>query len=64
LRGWIVAKTFSIDPVSAMPQTLNMSTRRKAKAQRTLWEGVVDVDVRLLWEPWMAEADRLLEMRN
>lgn len=38
-----------------------MSTRRKAKAQRTLWEGVVDVDVRSLWEPWMVEADRLLE---
>ena len=38
-----------------------MSTQRKAKAQRSLWEGVVDVDVRGLWEPWMAEADRLLE---
>ncbi len=38
-----------------------MSTRRKAKAQRSLWEGVVDVDVRSLWEPWMVEADRLLE---
>ena len=38
-----------------------MSTQRKAKAQRTLWEGVVDVDVRSLWEPWMVEADRLLE---
>ena len=24
-------------------------------------EGVVDVDVRSLWEPWMVEADRLLE---
>ena len=38
-----------------------MSTQRKAKPQRTLWEGVVDVDVRSLWEPWMVEADRLLE---
>jgi IS5 family transposase len=38
-----------------------MSTQRKGKAQRTLWEGVVDVDVRSLWEPWMVEADRLLE---
>jgi transposase, IS5 family len=38
-----------------------MSTQRKAKAQRTLWEGVVDLDVRALWEPWMIEADRLLD---
>ncbi|HKD05751.1 MAG TPA: ISNCY family transposase [Bryobacteraceae bacterium] len=38
-----------------------MSIRRKAKAQRTLWEGVVDLDVRSLWEPWMIEADRLLD---
>jgi IS5 family transposase len=38
-----------------------MSTQRKANAQRTLWEGVVDVDVRSLWEPWMTEADQLLE---
>jgi len=38
-----------------------MSTRRKARAQRTLWEGVIDLDVRALWEPWMIEADRLLE---
>src|SRR5215831_5776885 len=37
-----------------------MSTRRKAKAQRTLWEGVMDLDVHALWEPWMVEADRLL----
>ena len=44
-----------------MLHTLIMSTRRKAKAQRSLWEGVVDVDVRSLWEPWMVEADRLLE---
>jgi len=38
-----------------------MSTQRKAKAQRNLWEGVVDVDVRALWEPWMVEVDRWLE---
>jgi transposase, IS5 family len=38
-----------------------MSTRRKAKTQRTLWEGVIDADIRALWEPWMIEADRLLE---
>ena len=38
-----------------------MSTQRKTRAQRSLWEGVIDVDVRGLWEPWMAEADRLLE---
>jgi len=41
-----------------------MSTQRKAKAQRTLWEGVVDLDVRALWEPWMIEADRLLDDEN
>jgi IS5 family transposase len=35
-------------------------TRRK-QGERTLWEGVVDEDVRALWEPWMVEADRLLE---
>ena len=35
-------------------------TRRK-QGQRTLWEGVVDLDVRALWEPWMVEADKLLE---
>src|ERR1700683_1158185 len=34
-------------------------TRRK-QAQQTLWEGVVAEDVRSLWEPWMVEADRLL----
>ncbi|MBV9482142.1 MAG: ISNCY family transposase, partial [Acidobacteria bacterium] len=34
-------------------------TRRKL-GQRTLWEGVVDEDVRSLWEPWMVEADKLL----
>jgi transposase, IS5 family len=35
-----------------------------AKAQRTLWEGVIDLDVRALWEPWMIEADRLLDDEN
>lgn len=35
-------------------------TRRK-QAERMLWEGVVDEDVRALWEPWMVEADKLLE---
>ena len=38
-----------------------MSTHRKAKAQRSLWEGIVDLDVRSLWEPWMREADKILE---
>jgi IS5 family transposase len=38
-----------------------MSTQRKANRQRSLWEGLVDVDVRSLWEPWMVEADQLLE---
>lgn len=38
-----------------------MSTQRKAKAQKSLWEGIVEVDVRSLWEPWMMEADKLLE---
>jgi IS5 family transposase len=35
-------------------------TRRK-QGQRTLWEGIVDEDVRALWEPWMMEADSVLE---
>ncbi len=26
-----------------------------------LWEGMIDEDVRALWEPWMVQADRLLE---
>jgi IS5 family transposase len=26
-----------------------------------LWEGVVDEDVRALWDPWMGEADQLLD---
>ena len=34
-------------------------TRRK-QGQRVLWEGMIDEDVRSLWEPWMLEADRLL----
>ena len=38
-----------------------MSTQRKAQRQRSLWEGVVEVGVRGLGEPWMVEADRLLE---
>src|SRR4051794_23072720 len=41
-----------------------MSTQRKAKAQKTLWGGVMDLDVRALWEPWMIEADRLLDDEN
>jgi transposase, IS5 family len=35
-------------------------TRRK-QSQRMLWEGVVNEDVRALWEAWMVEADKLLE---
>ena len=35
-------------------------TRRK-RSQRTLWEGMVDEDVRALYEPWMIEADGLLD---
>jgi phosphate uptake regulator len=35
-------------------------TRRK-QGQKMLWEGVVDEDVRALWEPWMVEADKLLQ---
>jgi IS5 family transposase len=35
-------------------------TRRKL-GQRVLWEGMIDEDVRSLWEPWMVEADRLLD---
>jgi len=35
-------------------------TRRK-QGQRVLWEGMIDEDVRALWEPWMLQADRLLE---
>lgn len=26
-----------------------------------LWEGMIDEDVRSLWEPWMVQADRLLD---
>jgi IS5 family transposase len=35
-------------------------TRRK-QGQRVLWEGMLDEDVRALWEPWMVQADRLLD---
>ena len=35
-------------------------TRRK-QGQRVLWEGMIDEDVRSLWEPWMIQADRLLD---
>jgi transposase, IS5 family len=35
-------------------------TRRK-QGQRVLWEGMIDEDVRALWEPWMIQANRLLE---
>lgn len=38
-----------------------MSTRRKASPQRSLLEGMVNLDVRTLWEPWMLEADHLLD---
>src|SRR6202165_3132098 len=35
-------------------------TRRK-QGRRVLWEGMIDEDVRALWEPWMIQADRFLE---
>jgi IS5 family transposase len=35
-------------------------TRRK-QPQQTLWEGMIAEDVRALWEPWMVEADQLLD---
>jgi transposase, IS5 family len=35
-------------------------TRRK-QGQRVLWERMIDEDVRSLWEPWMVQADRLLD---
>jgi hypothetical protein len=38
-----------------------MSTQRKAAPQRSIFEEIVNLDVRSLWEPWMAEADQLLE---
>lgn len=34
---------------------------RRKQPQRTLWEGVVNEDVKALWEPWMVEADKLLD---
>jgi hypothetical protein len=42
-----------------MPLSWGMTQRKQR--QRTLWEGIVDEDVRALWEPWMVEADRVLE---
>lgn len=38
-----------------------MRTRRKADPQRSLLEGMVNLDVRTLWEPWMLEADHVLK---
>lgn len=35
-------------------------TRRK-QPQQSLWEGIVAEDVKSLWEPWMVEADKLLD---
>src|SRR5713101_4381441 len=35
-------------------------TRRK-QGQRVLWEGMIDEDVRAVWEPGMLQADRLLD---
>jgi IS5 family transposase len=35
-------------------------TRRK-QAQKSLWEGILAEDVKGLWEPWMVEADKLLD---
>jgi IS5 family transposase len=35
-------------------------TRRK-QPQKTLWEGILADDVKELWEPWMVEADKLLD---
>jgi IS5 family transposase len=40
--------------------TIECMTRRK-RTQTTLWEGIVDEDIRALWEPWMVEADKLLD---
>ncbi len=34
---------------------------RRRQSQKTLWEGMAAEDVRELWEPWMVEADQLLE---
>lgn len=38
-----------------------MGMTRRKQGQKTLWEGIVDEDVRGLWEPWMVEADKLLQ---
>src|SRR5260370_4295823 len=35
--------------------------RRRKQGRRVLWEGMIDEDVRALWEPWMLQADRLLD---
>ena len=35
-------------------------TRHK-QSQKTLWEGVIAEDVGSLWEPWMVQADKLLD---
>jgi IS5 family transposase len=35
-------------------------TRRK-QPQKSLWEGILVEDVKALWEPWMVEADKLLD---
>jgi IS5 family transposase len=35
-------------------------TRRK-QPQKSLWEGILAEDVKELWEPWMVEADKLLD---
>jgi len=34
--------------------------RLRREAQKTLWEGVVNEDVKALWEPWMIAVDPLL----
>ncbi len=35
--------------------------RRKQQRQPSLWEGVVNEEIRALWEPWMVEVDKLLD---
>lgn len=34
---------------------------RRKQPQKTLWEGILAEDVKALWEPWMVEADQLLD---
>ncbi len=60
-RGRSGAETLIDDLVFGLAAHWIMSTQRKAKGWRALWEGFIDLDVRALWEPWMIEADRLLE---